>query len=103
MPRLASCIAFVGVLLMTPAWALLLMLAGNGLSERHGSWLFGLVGLYLLALAVAGPWLAGRLQARWQRRLPPGLALASALAATGVAVLLALIAATFLTLLVLVA
>lgn len=101
MQRLAGAAMLAGVLLLAPAWAMLLMLAGNGLSERQGSWLFGTAGLCLLFLAVAGPWLAARLSGRWQRRTTPAIATVAALAATTVLLLLTLSAATFLTLVVL--
>jgi hypothetical protein len=98
MMRFAGCAAFIGVLLLTPMWALLLMVAGNGLDARQGSWLFGVNGLCLLALAVAGPWLAARLARRWQPRAAPALAVMAALATTAVVVLLVLSVATLLTL-----
>lgn len=96
--RMVASVTFFGVLLLAPAWTLLLMVAGNGLGERQGSWLFGINGLCLLALAVAGPRLAARLTRRWQRRYPPALATLAALAATALAILLALSAASLLTL-----
>lgn len=98
MARVAGSAAFIGVLLLTPAWGLLLMVAGNGLSERQGNWLFGINGLCLLASAVIAPWLAARLARRWQQRFTPAVAALAALAATAVGVLLALSIATFLTL-----
>lgn len=101
--RFAGGAMFLGVLLLTPAWALLLMVAGNGLGQRQGTWLFGVNALCLLALAVAGPWLATRLTSRWQQRFGPAIALVAALAATGALMLLALSATTFLTLVVLTA
>ena len=86
--RISAGVTLACMLALAPAWILLTLLGGNGMTTRQGNVLLVGVGGCLLATSVAAPWLALRMARAWQVKVPDALA---ALAGIGVAMLAAVI------------
>ena len=92
--RIAGSAGFVGLLLLAPAWVVLSLLAGNGLSEREGWWLLGGVALCLLLALVVVPLAMARLARHWQARIAPAVAAVAAFLLVGALAFAVLLLAT---------
>lgn len=88
--RIAAAAAFLGILLLAPAWLLLTMLGANGMNTHQGEWLLGGIGAYLLLALFVAPWQVLRLAQRWQAKRSPTLAAIAAWIATACVVLFGL-------------